>query len=143
MERCSDVDSTTDKQTTALSTPMNVFWRCEPPITTCFSRRYQRRPLLRFRDSADRQRAGTGLHYACGRGREAEPDAPEEDDTDVEGGPRASGALQREVRLGRHAHDGIGQMVGRRQHVRVRILEQERRGVLREYTPRRDSHIPT
>jgi len=31
------VDSTTDKQTTALSTPMNVFWRCEPPFTPCFS----------------------------------------------------------------------------------------------------------
>ena len=27
---------------------MNVFWRCEPPFTTCFSRRYQRRPLLRL-----------------------------------------------------------------------------------------------
>ena len=27
------VDSTTDKQITALSTPMNVFWRCEPRFT--------------------------------------------------------------------------------------------------------------
>ena len=25
------VDSAADKQTTALSTPMNAFWRCEPP----------------------------------------------------------------------------------------------------------------
>ena len=47
------VDSTTEKHTTVLSIPMSVFWRCEPPFTTCFSRRYQRRPLLRFRDSAD------------------------------------------------------------------------------------------
>ena len=30
------VDSTTDKQTTALSTPMNAFWRCESPYTTMF-----------------------------------------------------------------------------------------------------------
>ena len=28
------VDSTTDKQT--LSTPRNVFWRCDPPFTTMF-----------------------------------------------------------------------------------------------------------
>ena len=47
------VDNTTDKQTTALSTPMSVFWRCEPPFTTCFSRRSQRRPSLRFRASAE------------------------------------------------------------------------------------------
>jgi len=46
-------DSTTDKETTALSTPMNVFWRCEHPFYIRFSRRYQRPPLLRFRDSAD------------------------------------------------------------------------------------------
>jgi len=32
---------------------MNVFWRCEPPLTPCFSRRCQRRPLLRIRDFAD------------------------------------------------------------------------------------------
>ena len=46
------VDSTTDKQTTALINP-HVIWRCEPPLRTCFSRRYQRRPLLRFHDSAE------------------------------------------------------------------------------------------
>ena len=34
---------------------MNVFWRCEPPFATCFSRRYQRPPWLRFRDSTDCQ----------------------------------------------------------------------------------------
>ena len=28
---------------------MHVFWRCEPPFTTRFSRRCQRQPLLRFR----------------------------------------------------------------------------------------------
>ena len=47
------IESTTDKQTTASSTPMNVFWRCDPPSQPCFSRRDQRPPLLRFRDSAD------------------------------------------------------------------------------------------
>ena len=30
------VDSTTDKQTTALSNPMNMLWRCDPPLYTMF-----------------------------------------------------------------------------------------------------------
>ena len=30
------VDSTTDKRTTALSTPMNVFWRVHPPLQPYF-----------------------------------------------------------------------------------------------------------
>ena len=46
------IDSTTDKQTTALSTPMNVFWRCEPlPLTLASQGAINARLGLRFRES--------------------------------------------------------------------------------------------
>jgi len=53
--RCMGAESTTDKQTHLIN-PHECVLALSTPLFTRFSRRYQRRPWLRFRDSADCQR---------------------------------------------------------------------------------------